>query len=112
MRHATSRRSERLGDQIMRLVAELLATEVADPRLSLVTVSGVRLNADTSIAEIFVTYSGDDKRHAEVEAGLERAKGFLRTRVGRELKLKKVPELRFRFDEFLEEMVYDHGRQG
>ena len=109
MRPATSRRSQRLGDLIQRELATLLAEEVADPRLTLVTVSGVRMNSDLSLAEVFVTYSTDIHSREDVDAALNKAGGFLRGRLGKALRLKKVPALRFRFDDYLEEMVYDRS---
>lgn len=84
----------------------MLVEEIADPRLSLVTISGARLNADMSIAEVFYTVYGDDARLRDVEAALEHAKGFLRSRLGKRLRLRYLPDLRFRRDEFLETMVY------
>lgn len=108
MKRSNSRRSERMGDVILREIARLLAEEIADPRLELVSVSGVRLNADFSVAEILLTYSGDEQRHKEVQAALAKAGGFLRSRLGKALDAKKVPELRFRYDDFLEDMVYEH----
>ena len=107
MKHATYRRADRAGDLIMREIARLLAEEVADPRLELVTVSGVRLNADFSVALVLLTYSGGPERHKQVHEALDRARGFLRSRLGKALKMKKIPELRFQDDEFLEEMVYE-----
>jgi ribosome-binding factor A len=95
-----------MGDQIMREIGTLLVEEAADPRLNLVTLSGVRMNANLRIAEIFYTVSGDAEHRREVQAGLERATGFLRSRLGRILKLQYTPELRFQFDEFLEDVVY------
>jgi ribosome-binding factor A len=95
-----------MGDQIMREVATLLVEEAHDPRLQLVTLSGVRMNANLRIAEIFYTVSGDAEHRREVQAGLEKATGFLRSSVGKRLKLQFTPELRFTFDEFLEDVVY------
>jgi ribosome-binding factor A len=95
-----------MGDQIMREVATLLVEEAHDPRLQLVTLSGVRMNANLRIAEIFYTVSGDAEHRREVQAGLEKATGFLRSNVGKRLKLQFTPELRFTFDEFLEDVVY------
>jgi len=92
----------------MRELAILLTEEVQDPRLELVTVSGVRLNADISVAEVFVTFSEARHSREDVDKALGKAKGFLRTRLGKRFKLRKVPELRFRFDDFLESMVYEH----
>ncbi|EPR44236.1 Ribosome-binding factor A [Desulfovibrio sp. X2] len=107
MKRSTSRRADRMSDAILREIARLLAEEVADPRLELVTVSGVRMNADFSVAEVMLTYSGDEERHKQVEAALKKASGFLRTRLGKALQMKKTPELRFSFDDYLEDMVYE-----
>lgn len=106
MKASSSRRAVRMGDQIMREVATLLVEEAHDPRLQLVTLSGVRMNANLRIAEIFYTVSGDAEHRREVQAGLEKATGFLRSSVGKRLKLQFTPELRFTFDEFLEDVVY------
>lgn len=111
MRTATSMRARKLADTIMRELGEMLATEVADPRLDLVTVSGVRMNADISIAEVLVTCGGghacETTRQKEVLDGLHKARGFLRARLAKRLASKKVPDLRFRFDDYLEEMIYE-----
>jgi len=106
MKASNSRRAVRMGDQIMREVGTLLVEEAADPRLQLVTLSGVRMNANLRIAEIFYTVSGDEAHRKEVQKGLEKASGFLRSRLGRNLKLQYTPELRFIFDDFLEDVVY------
>ncbi|MEF2230005.1 MAG: 30S ribosome-binding factor RbfA [Pseudodesulfovibrio sp.] len=106
MKASNSRRAVRMGDQILREVGTLLVEEAQDPRLQLVTLSGVRMNSNLRIAEIFYTVSGDAAHRAEVQAGLAKATGFLRSHIGRTLKLQYVPELRFVFDEFLEDMVY------
>ena len=64
------------------------------------------MNANLRIAEIFYTVSGDEEHRREVQQGLERASGFLRSKLGRRLKLQYTPELRFIFDDFLEDVVY------
>lgn len=106
MKVSESRRSARLADQIMRETATLLLTEVEDPRLTLVTISGAKLNADMSIVMVLYTVSGDEERRKEVQGALERAAPFLRGQIGRALKLRRAPEMRFKFDEFLEGIVY------
>lgn len=108
MKQGGSRRSNRLGDQIMRELAELLVEEVRDPRLELVSISGVAMNADMSIARVMYTLSGDEKRLADAAKAFEQAKGFLRSSLGKRLRLRYLPDLRFARDEFLEEMVYAH----
>lgn len=106
MKPTPSRRSTRLADQITREMAIALSEDVQDPRLELVTISGVALNADMSIARVYYTLSGDEARLAEAAKALEQAKGFLRTLLGRRLRMKFVPELRFARDTYLEDMVY------
>ena len=106
MKRTESRRSTRLADQILREMATALIEDVRDPRLELVTISGVALNADLSVALISYTLSGDEARMAEAAAGLEQAKGFLRTLLGQRLRMKFVPELRFARDTYLEDVVY------
>ena len=64
MKRPASRRSTRLADQITRELATALVEEVRDPRLELVTISGVALNADMSIARVYYTLSGDEARLA------------------------------------------------
>lgn len=108
MKRPESRRSTKLADQIVREMATALVEDVQDPRLELVTISGVALNADMSIARVYYTLSGDEARLAAAAKGLEQAKGFLRTLLGRRLRMKFVPELRFARDTYLEDMVYAH----
>lgn len=112
MKVSESRRASRLGDQIMREVATMLVEEAKDPRLQLVTLSGVRMNTNMRIAELFYTVSGNAEHRKEVQAGLERASGYLRSNLGQRLKIRHVPELRFQFDEFLEDVVYGKSPQG
>ncbi|PTN39098.1 30S ribosome-binding factor RbfA [Desulfonatronum sp. SC1] len=106
-----SRRSIRLADMIQRELAQLLQEEIQDPRLELVTISGVRLNSDLSIAKVFFTCTDDPVRLEEIAVSLSKAKGFLRTLLGKRLNLRSTPELRFERDIFLEDMVYDGRHQ-
>lgn len=107
MQRSTSRRSMQMADQIMQVLAMLLIHEVEDPALQLVTITGVRLNRDFSIAQVLYTHIRGREVEAEIHQALMRAKGFLRTRLGKELKLRAIPDLRFAWDKFLEDMVYN-----
>lgn len=107
MQRSTSRRSAQMGDQIMQVLALLLVQEVEDPVLELLTITGVRLNRDFSIAEVLYTHIRGRGAEPEIQKALGRAKGFLRSRLGKELKLRGIPDLRFTWDTFLEDMVYD-----
>ncbi len=107
MHRATNRRALQLADQMLQVLSQILVEEVEDPALHLLTFTGVRLNRDLSIAEVLFTHiQGREVEKRSLE-GLARAKGFLRLRLGQELRLRAVPDLRFTWDIFLEEMVYD-----
>lgn len=110
MKASGSRRSIRLGDLILRELANMLLEEVADPRLEMVSLTGVKLNADMSIALVTFSVGGGEARRAEVLEGLNKAKGYLRSGLGRRLQLRSLPDLRFAHDDFLEDMVY--GKPG
>ncbi len=106
MRKAHSIRAHRLEEQILQELGRILVEEIQDPRLKLVTFSGVRLNADLSVAEVLYTHSGEPEKEAAVTKALKAAGKFLRYRLGKEVDLRYVPELRFKWDEFLEEMIH------
>ncbi|HKK34325.1 MAG TPA: 30S ribosome-binding factor RbfA [Desulfomicrobiaceae bacterium] len=109
MQRATTRRSQRMSDQIMRELSRILVEEIQDPRLEMLSITGVRMNRDFSIAEVLYTHIKGQEAIPEIEKGLAKAKGYLRSQLGRRLTLRGVPDLRFTWDTFLEEMVYDHG---
>ncbi len=97
-------RSARIADQIQRELAELIRMEMRDPRVGLVTVTGVELSRDQSHAKVFFTSLGAAE-HAETLEGLQRAAGFLRSELARRLTTRKVPELHFAYDESVERGV-------
>lgn len=95
-------RSYRVGDQIQRELAQLLRTELKDPRASqFITVSAVELSRDLSVAKIYITVLEEDKRDGTMQA-LQHAAGFLRREIGRRIRLRIVPELRFHYDDLQE----------
>lgn len=100
-----SARSARIADQIQRSLAELIRTEVRDPRVGLVTLTGVELSRDQSHAKVFFTVLGSAAQAEEAAAGLGRAAGFLRSELAHRLTTRKVPELHFEYDESVERGV-------
>jgi ribosome-binding factor A len=91
-------RELRVGAQIHRLLTELLRSEVKDPCLASVQITEVDLSGDLGVAKVyFSTLVPDDDPEPVLEA-FERAHGFLRSRVGQALNLRRVPELRFYHD--------------
>jgi len=87
-----------MAGRIRTILSELLLREVSDPRLQGITVTDVELDPELQYARVYVNALGDESRQAEVMAGLERAKGFLRREVGSRVRLRKTPELHFYWD--------------
>lgn len=98
-------RTRRIGEQMQRELADLLRTEVKDPRVERVTVSEVNVAGDLSSARIYVTrLGGDPEAVAEAVTALRGAAGFLRRELARRIRLRTIPELRF-----LEDTSFDRG---
>ena len=76
----------------------MLQREVKDARIGMVTVTDVEVTRDLRHATVHVNVTGDDERKSEALKGLSSAAGFLRSRLGRELTIRRVPELRFKLD--------------
>ncbi|MGR2740691.1 30S ribosome-binding factor RbfA [Billgrantia sp. Q4P2] len=95
------KRTDRVGDQLQKELAVLIQREVKDPRLGMVTVSGVTVSRDLGYADVYVTLLGEDspERIKENLKVLKQAAGFLRSQIARRIKLRHVPELRFHYDE-------------
>ena len=93
-------RTDRVAEQIQRELAELVRLEVKDPRVRMVTLTGVEVARDYSHAKVFFTTL--DGSHKEVQKGLEHASGFLRSQVAHRMKLRITPQLQFVFDASVE----------
>jgi ribosome-binding factor A len=96
-------RARAMGETVREIIARLLLEECADPRLDLVTVTGVDMSPDMTHANVFVAVHGDETRVAEALAGLQSSKGRLRTMLGAAIRLRHVPELHFRIDPSIDE---------
>jgi ribosome-binding factor A len=96
-------RASRVGDQIRAELAELLAREVHDPGIGFLTITRVGVTPDLQQARVYYTTMGDETARKESRRALERAAPFLRRQIGRRLRLKRVPELGFFFDESIEQ---------
>ena len=98
-------RIDRIGDQMQRELAQLIQREIKDPRVGMITVNAVKVSRDLGYADIYVSLLTTEELGAESPevkeslAVLNKASGFLRGQVGRAMKLRVVPLLRFHFDE-------------
>lgn len=97
-----SQRAQRIGDQLQRELASLLANEVKDPRVGRVTVTQVEVSADYSHATVYFTHLAGKEHAAETIAALARTAGFLRSALARRIDLYSVPQLHFAYDDAIE----------
>ena len=98
-------RNQRLGNQVLRSLSELLRFETKDPRLQRVSLTSVDLTRDLSVARVYFSLMDPNDDPALVAEGLEAASGFLRRKLGRAIKVRHVPELRFAHDDSAAEAV-------
>ena len=94
-------RTQRIGDQMQRELAQLIRREVKDPRVGLVTITAVDVSRDVGHAKVYITVMGEDSAE-EIKQSikvLNAAAGFLRMQLAREMKLRSVPQLHFHYDE-------------
>lgn len=92
-------RSQRLGSQIQRSLSELIRFETKDPGLAEISLTAVEVTKDLSIAKVYFSLLNPDDDPHPALAALQRASGFLRRRLGTELTVRHVPELRFYHDD-------------
>lgn len=94
-------RSNRVAEQIQRELADLLQFEVKDPRVGMVTITEVEVTGDMAHAKIYYSAKAGT---ADLQAGLEKTSGFLRTQLAKRMLLRTVPQLHFIYDASI-----DHG---
>ena len=96
------KRAVRVGDQILRFIAELLMNTIRDPRVKKVTLTGINLSNDLKNARIYFSVMGSDADVKDAYAGLESARGFIKRQLGSGLELRYVPDIVFDHDPTLE----------
>jgi ribosome-binding factor A len=95
-------RTRRVADEIQRDLAELIQKELGDPRIGMVTVTGVEVTHEFEHAKVYFSVLGD-RAQAELSAKvLNKAAGFLRRELARRLKIRIIPQLHFIYDETIE----------
>ena len=95
-------RHQRLGTQILRTLSELLRFESKDPRTEGVSLVSVDLSRDLGVAKVYFSMVDPEASPELAQEGLEKASGFLRSRLGRQIKVRHIPELRFIHDDSVE----------
>jgi ribosome-binding factor A len=95
-------RPDRVGEEIRHELATMLSRHVHDPGIGFVTLTRVKVSPDLQQARVFYTMLGDAAKRKDTERALVRATPFLRRQIGARMRLRRVPEIRFEFDESVE----------
>jgi ribosome-binding factor A len=97
-------RSERVGELLTEVIADVLREEIRDPRVTAVTITAAKVTKDLRQARIYFTILGGASENKDaVLAGLKSALGFIRARIGKQLKLRFVPAIEFFYDDSVDE---------
>ncbi|SDB90309.1 30S ribosome-binding factor RbfA [Shouchella lonarensis] len=94
-----SNRAMRVGEQVKKELCDLLLRDIKDPRVRFVTVTGVDVTGDLQQATVYITVLGEEEARTEALKGLEKASGFIRSEIGKRIRLRKTPEITFAIDE-------------
>lgn len=92
----------RVGEQIKKELSQILQAELKDPRIGFVTVTGVEISNDLSQAKVYLSVLGSDEQKEETLHALSKGQGFIRSELGRRVRLRHTPELVFKFDTSIE----------
>ena len=95
----SSNRPERVGEAIRDELSQLIAREVHDPGVGFVTLTRVKVSPDLQLARVYYTTLGDEQAQRETAKALKRAAPFLRRQLGQRIRLRRVPEVEFFYDE-------------
>jgi ribosome-binding factor A len=88
----------RVGEQIKKELSMILQQDLKDPRIGFITITAVEATNDLSMAKVYLSVLGTDQQKEETLKALAKATGYLRLELGRRIRLRKTPELVFRFD--------------
>ena len=96
------KRSEKVSEAIHEMVSALLVKGLKDPRIGFVTITGVKVTDDLHLATIYFTVVGTDEEKKATEQGLNSAKGYMRKEIGKNLRMRHIPDLIFKYDSSLD----------
>lgn len=95
-------RMSRVGEEIKKELSILLQRGLKDPRIGFVTVTDVEVSSDLQLAKVFVSIFGSEEERKASLAGLQKAKGYLRTEIGKRVKMRHIPDFTFKLDESID----------
>ncbi|MBU4511245.1 30S ribosome-binding factor RbfA [bacterium] len=97
-----SKRSEQLEKSLMREINYIIYRKINDPRIKFVTITRIKVSPDLKYADVFVTIFNDKDQQKKAFKGLKNATKFMRGELGKDLKLRYAPKIKFKIDEDLE----------
>ncbi|WAA13562.1 30S ribosome-binding factor RbfA [Fervidibacillus halotolerans] len=95
-------RAKQVGEQMKKELSDIISRKIKDPRIGFVTVTDVEVTGDLQQAKVFISVLGGEEERENTLIGLTKAKGFIRSEIGRRIRLRKTPEIDFEFDESIE----------
>lgn len=96
------KRSQRVGDMIHHEVSNILLFEISDPRVEMITITGIKVSDDLSHANIYYSLIGDEKRWADAKEGLRSSKGYIKRQLAKRLEMRHIPDVHFHEDRTME----------
>lgn len=91
-------RTSRVAEQMKKEISEIVNQKLKDPRIGFVTITDVELTNDLQQATVYITVLGDETAKKDTLVGLQKATGFIRTEVGKTIRLRKTPDITFKYD--------------
>ncbi|WP_438432490.1 30S ribosome-binding factor RbfA [Gorillibacterium sp. sgz500922] len=91
-------RTGRVAEEIKKELSQILQLEFKDPRIGFLTITGVEVTNDLTQAKVYLSVLGSEEQREATLKALARGKGFLRSELGKKIRLRVVPELIFKFD--------------
>ncbi|WP_102346901.1 30S ribosome-binding factor RbfA [Bacillus sp. Marseille-P3661] len=95
-------RSTRVGELMKKELSDIIGRKIKDPRIGFVTVTDVQVTGDLQQSKVYITVLGDDEQKQNTLKALAKANGFIRSEIGKRIRLRKTPEITFEFDESIE----------
>ncbi|WP_067838477.1 30S ribosome-binding factor RbfA [Amphibacillus sediminis] len=95
-------RANRVAEQMKKELGDIITRKIKDPRVGFVTITDVEVTGDLQQATVYLTILGEEKEKQSTLLGLTKAKGFIRSEIGKRIRLRKTPELLFEIDETIE----------
>lgn len=100
-----SHRPERLAEAIKKEISDILLNDIKDPRVGFITITRVNVTSDLRHAKVYASVLGDEAKQKATEQALKSATGYIRSELGKRIRLKYTPEIIFELDTSLEEAV-------